>query len=121
MDTSANAYQPHNDPVDPGSDDGEEALDFDDDEEKDTFSSNVVLDDVTVLEAAKLDAIALFADTWNDDLDTEVSAQLVQASALAFLSFGRTKEKVKAKQKVRAREDILFDRHICRWRTVNDD
>ena len=30
---SANAYQAHNDPVDPGSDDGEEALDYDDDEE----------------------------------------------------------------------------------------
>ena len=29
--------KPTNDPVDPGSDDGEEALDYDDDEENDTF------------------------------------------------------------------------------------
>ena len=77
---SANAYQAHNDPVDPGSDDGVEALDYDD-EENDTLSSYVALDDVTVFEAAELDAIALLADTWNDDLDPEVSAQLVQASA----------------------------------------
>ena len=82
MDESANAYQAHNDPVDPGSDDGEEALDYDDDEEIDTCSSFVALDDVTVFEAAELDAIALLADTWNDDLDPEVSAQLVQARAL---------------------------------------
>ena len=75
---------------------------------KDTFSSYVALDDVNVFKAAESDAIALLAHTWNDDLDTEVSAQLVQASALAYLSFGRTKEKVKAKQKVRARADILF-------------
>ena len=39
MDGSANAHQAHNDPVDPGNDDGEEALDHDDDEENDTFSS----------------------------------------------------------------------------------
>ena len=32
----------------PGSDDGEEALGYDGDEEKDTFSSSVALDDVTV-------------------------------------------------------------------------
>ena len=37
MDESANAYHAHNDPVDLGSDDGEEALDCDDDEENDTF------------------------------------------------------------------------------------
>ena len=56
----------HNDPVDPGSDDGEEALDCHDDEENDTFSSYVALDDVTVFEAAELDATALLADTWNE-------------------------------------------------------
>ena len=38
MDESANAYQAHNAPVDPGNDDGEEAPDYDDDEENDTFS-----------------------------------------------------------------------------------
>ena len=57
VDESANAYQAHNDPVDPGSDDGEEALDYDDDDENDTLSSYVALDDVTVFEAAELDAI----------------------------------------------------------------
>ena len=57
----------------------EEALD-DDDEENDTFSSCVALDDVTVFE---LDAIALLADTWDNDLAPDVSAQLVQVSAQA--------------------------------------
>ena len=46
-----------------------------------------------------MDAIALFADTWDDDLDPEVSAQLVQASAQAYLSFG--KETVKGKGKAK--------------------
>ena len=58
MNEPADAYQAHNDPVDPGSDDGAEALD-DDDEEHDTFSSYVALDDVTVFEVAELDAIVL--------------------------------------------------------------
>ena len=98
MDESANAYQAHNNPVDPGSDDGEEALEYDDDEENDTLSSYVALDDVTVFEAAELDAIALLADTWNDDLDPEVSAHLVQASAQANLSFGQDKGKGKGKK-----------------------
>ena len=66
MDESANAYQAHNDPVDPGSDDGEEALDCDGDE--DTLSSCDALDDVTVFD------INLLAD----DLDPEVSAQFVR-------------------------------------------
>ena len=112
MNESANAYQAHNDPVDPGSDDGAEALDNEDDEENDTFSSYVALDDVTVSRQLN----------WmRNDLDPEVSAQLVQASAQAYLSFRkRTKEKVKAKQKVRAKADILFDRHIFHWRTVHD-
>ena len=34
---SANAYQAHNDPVDPGCNDGEEAPNHDGDEENDTF------------------------------------------------------------------------------------
>ena len=46
-----------------------------------------------------MDAIALLADTWNDDLDPEVSAQLVQASAQAYLSFGKDKGKGKVKPK----------------------
>ena len=82
MDGSANAYQVTNDPVDPGSDDGEEGLDCDDDEENDTFSSYAALDDVAVFEPTDLDAIALLADTWNDDLDPDVSAQ-------AYLFFGK--------------------------------
>ena len=79
----------------------------------DTLYLYVALDNVTLFEAAELDAIALLADTGNDDLDPEVSAQLVQASAHACLSFGKDKGKAKA----RARADTLFDRHICRWRT----
>ena len=50
MSESANAYRARNDPVDPRSDDGEEALDYDDDEEHDMFSSCVALDDVTVFD-----------------------------------------------------------------------
>ena len=72
----------------------EKKLWTDDDEENDTFSSYVALDDVTVFEAAGLDAIALLAD-----LDPEVSAQLVQASAQAYFFFRKTKEKVKGKAK----------------------
>ena len=52
----ADAYQAHNDPVNPRSDDGGEALDDDDDDENDTFSSYVALDDVTVVGSAELDA-----------------------------------------------------------------
>ena len=48
MNERTDAYHAHNDPVDPGSDDGEAALDDDDDEENDTCSSYVALDDVTV-------------------------------------------------------------------------
>ena len=55
MNEPANAYQAHNDPVDHGSDDGQEALDYDDDEKNDTFSSYVALDDVTVFEAIGCD------------------------------------------------------------------
>ena len=42
-----------------------------------------------------MDAMALFEDTWNDDLDPEVSAQQLQASAQAYLSFGKEKGKGK--------------------------
>ena len=75
MTESANAYQTHRDPVDPGSDDGEEWM-----------------------------RLLLFADTWDDDLDPEVSAQLVQASAEAYLSFG--KETVKGKGKAKGQGQI---------------
>ena len=49
------------------------------------FSSNITVDDVSIFEAGELDAaaeldvIALLADTWDNDLNPEVSAQLVQA------------------------------------------
>ena len=62
-----------------------------------------------------MDTIALLADTWENDLDHEVSAQLVQASVQAYLSFGHEKGKVKAR--ARARADILFARH----RRIVDD
>ena len=69
----ADSYQAHNYPADPRSDVGEEALDCDGDDENDTFSSHVALDDVSFFEAADLDAIALLADMWDNDLDPEVS------------------------------------------------
>ena len=68
-----------------------------------TFSSYVALDDVTVFEAAELDAIALLADTWDNDLDPEVSAPLVQESAQANLSFGKEKGKGTGKGKSKDR------------------
>ena len=100
MDESADAYQAHN-----GSDDGEEALDYDDDEENDTFSSYVALDDVTVFEAPELDAIALLADTRNDDLDPQlVQNWYKQAHKLILLSERKTAEgKGKAKGKGKGR------------------
>ena len=112
LDESANAYQAHNDPVDPGSDDGEEVPDRDDDEENDKLSSTIALDDVTIHEA-----IALLADTWNDDLDPEVSAQMVQVSVQAYLCFGKHKGKGKSKGKGKGR---YTHRRICRWRIVDD-
>ena len=90
MNESANACQAHNNPVDPGSDDGEDALHYDDDEENDKFSSCVALDVVTLFAAADLDAIA-----------PDLSAQLVQASAQAYLSFGKEKGKGKGQGKGR--------------------
>ena len=63
------------------------------------LSSHVALDDVTVFGATELDAIALVAETWNDDLDPEVTAQLVQASAQAYLLSERTKENCKGECK----------------------
>ena len=122
MSESANARSADNDPVDPRSEDGEEALDNDDDEENDTFSSYVALDDATVFEAAELDAVALLADTWGDNLDPKVSAQLVQASAQAYLSFGKDKGKGEGKKQRKGQKaDTLFDRRICRWKTVGDE
>ena len=85
---------------------GEEALDNDDDEENDTFSSYVALDDVTVFEADELEAIALLTDTWEVNLDLEVSAQLVQANAQAYLSFGNEKGKGKGKAKSKGRYPV---------------
>ena len=117
MDESANAYQAHNDPVDPGSDDGEEALDFEDDEENDTFSAYVALDDVTVFEAAKLDAIALHGTTIS--IPKQVRNWFKRAHKLTFLSI-KTEEKGKGKAKERARADTHVDRCICRWRTDDD-
>ena len=85
---------------------GEEALDYYDDEENDTFSPYVALDDVTVFEADELDAIALLTDTWEVNLDLEVSAQLVQANAQAYLSFGKEKGKGKGKAKSKGRYPV---------------
>ena len=71
------------------------------------------LDDVTVFEAAELDAIALLADTWDTDLDPEVSAQLVQASAPACFSFGKEKGKGKGKGKGKDKgRDLVRPSHL---------
>ena len=48
-----------------------------------------------------MDAIALLADTWDNDLDPEVSAQLVQANVQAYLSFRKEKGKGKGKSEGR--------------------
>ena len=70
----------------------------------DLLSSYVALDDVIVFEAAELEAIALLADAWNDDLDFEVSAQLVQASAQAYLCNGKHAGKGKGKSNGKGKE-----------------
>ena len=112
----ADAYRAHNDPADPGSDVGEEALDCANDEENDTFSSYVALDDVSVFGAAELDASALLADAWDNDLDPEVSAQLVQAKVQAYLSFRKEKG-----VKTRARANFLFAHHVYQQMTVDNN
>ena len=50
-----------------------------------------------------MDAIALLVDTWDNELDPEVSAQLVQANVQAYLSFGKEKGKGKGQSKGRYR------------------
>ena len=77
---TADACRAHHDPVNPGSDVGEEALDCEGDKKYDMFSSSITLDDASVFEAAELDGMALLADTWDNDLDPELSAHLVQAN-----------------------------------------
>ena len=68
---------------------------------------------VTIFEAAELDATALLADLWDNDLDPDVSAQLVQASAQAYFSCREEKKgKVKVKVKARAREHFFFAHHV---------
>ena len=57
--------------------------------------------------AAELDAIALLADTWDNDLDPEVGAQLVQANVRAYLSFGKEKGKSKGMGKFPVRSSRL--------------
>ena len=69
----------------------EKKLETGGEEKNDPFSPHVTFDNVSVFEAAELDAIALLADTWDNDLDPQVSAQLVQANAQAYLSAGKEK------------------------------
>ena len=85
----ADAHRAHNDRADPGSDIGEGAPDYDEGEENDTFSPHVALDDVTIFEAAELDAIALLVDMWDNDLDPEVSAQLEHAKEQVYLPLSK--------------------------------
>ena len=104
---TADAYRAQNDSVNPGSEVIEEAFDCEDAQKYDMFSPYLTLDDVSFLfETAELDAIALLTGTWDDDVDPEVSLQLVQASVRAYLSFGRKK----VRPKVRA--IFLFIHHV---------
>ena len=104
---TADAYQARNDPVNLGSEVGEEALDSEDDEKYDVFCSYITLDDASFFEAAEPDANGLLADTWDNDLDPEVSAQLVQANVRACLSFGKEKGKSKGEA------SFLSAHHVC--------
>ena len=90
---TADAYQAHNDPVNPGSEIGEDALDCEDGQKYDMFSSFVTLDDASIFEAAEFDAIALLADTWDNDLDPDVSKCTTGASERTSLPFLRKEEK----------------------------
>ena len=56
------------------------------------FSPYITLDDASIFKAAELDEIALLADTWDNDIDPEVSAQQEQANVRAYLPFGKEKE-----------------------------
>ena len=53
-----------------------------------------------------MDANALLADTWDNDLDPEVSAQLVQANVQAYLSFEKETGKSKCKGKSKGRYPV---------------
>ena len=61
----------------------------------------------TKREAAELCATARLADTWDTDLDPEVSAQLVKANVRAYLSWGKEKGKSKGKGKLPVRSTCL--------------
>ena len=74
-----------------------------------TFSSYITLDDASMIEAAELDVIALLADTWDNDLDPEINAQLVQANVRAYLPF-EGKSKGEGKFPVRSSHLPLSDR-----------
>ena len=71
------------------------------------FSSYITLDDVSIFEAAELDAVALLADIWDYDLDPEVSAQLVPAHVRGSFSFGKQKGRSKGKGKFPVRSSRL--------------
>ena len=59
-----------------------------------------------------MDAVALLADTWDNDLDPEVSAQLVKANVQAYLSFGKEKGKGKGKGKSKGRYQCVHQRKL---------
>ena len=62
-------------------------------------------------QAAELDEITLLADTRDNDLDPEVSAQLVQANVRAYFSFRKKgKSRGKGKFPVRSTPLPLSDR-----------
>ena len=95
------------DPAGPDSEDGDDVQHVHDDEHN-TSSFYLAVDSATATEVAELDAIALLADTWDVDLgsDPAVSAQLFQAHAQAYLSFGSGKRKVKSKGKAKGKYPV---------------
>ena len=115
---SADAYQAHNDPVDPGSDD-EEALHDVNDEEYETFSSYVALDDDLLWRQLNWMRL-LFLPTRGTMISIlkRVHSWYKQMYKLTFLLERR---KARAKARARVKANVLFARHTCHWRTVVDD
>ena len=69
-------------------------------EENDTFSPYVALDDISTFEVVRMDTLAPLADRQDNDLDPQVSVQLEQAKERAVFCFGKEKGKSKDKSKI---------------------
>ena len=108
MDESANTHEAHNDPVDPGSDDGEGAREYDDGEENDTFSSCFTVDDAYNFLRLPNSMQLLFSLTHGTMTSTQKLARswCKQMYELTFLS-----ERREVRAQVRA--SFLFAHHVC--------